>query len=136
MHICATTHTNRHPLTQPCITEKSRLTDIFQNSPPPPPQKKKNKNKMSQLAKVIIWHQVCFLPNACLAFFDSPLSCFVPSLLNSAPSSSPTCVTNWLGSICSLEYLKIFSPIKSDLTTVTGSQDLRLTLAWRANKCT
>lgn len=125
MHICATTHTNRHSLTQPCITEKSRHTDIFQNSPP-------NKHK---LAKVIIWHQVCFQPNACLSFFDSPRSCFVPSLLISAPSSSPTHVTNWPGSIWSMKYLKIFSPIKFDLTTLTGSQgNLGLTLAWHANK--
>lgn len=119
--------------TQTGIHSRSRAslknpgTQIFFKTP---------EKKKSQLAKVIIWHQVCFQPNACLAFFDSPLSCFVPSLLNSAPSSSPTCVTNWPESIWSLKYLKIFSPIKSDLTTVTGSQgNLRLTLACCANKC-
>lgn len=85
--------------TQTGIRSRSRaavkkIQAIFQSSPP-------KKSKKSQLAKVIIWHQVCFQPNACLAFFDSPLSCFVPSLLNSAPSSSPTCVTNWPESIWS-----------------------------------
>lgn len=58
---------------------------------------KQEQQKQSQLSKVTLWHEVCFAPNACLAYFDSPLNYFISSLLYSTPSSSPTCLTNWPG---------------------------------------
>lgn len=65
--------------------------DIYSN------HSQREQQKQSQLSKVTVWHEVCFAPNACLAYFDSPLNYFISSLLYSTPSSSPTCLTNWPG---------------------------------------
>lgn len=54
-------------------------------------QKKTKQSKNSPNSqRSLSWHEVCFAPNASIAYFDSPPICFVSSLLDYAPSLSLT----------------------------------------------
>lgn len=101
IHMCSyphkqePTHTDTHRWHSKC-TE-----DIYSNL-------KTKTWKQSQLSKVINWLEVCFAPNACFSYFDSPLNYFMFSLLHSAPNSSPTCFTNCRGMFGLLNVWKYF----------------------------
>lgn len=96
MYICPATytnrhlHTNRHTHTQTHLGKSKSSGVIHSNHSRPNTKKNKQSKNSPNSQRSLSWHEVCFAPNASIAYFDSPPICFVSSLLDYAPSLSLT----------------------------------------------
>lgn len=93
MYICPATYTNRHlhTHTHRHTLASPRALELFIQITHDQTLKKTKQSKNSPNSqRSLSWHEVCFAPNASIAYFDSPLICFVSSLLDYAPSLSLT----------------------------------------------
>lgn len=96
MYICPATYTNRHLHTNrhthaETHLGKSKSSGVIHSNHSRPNTKKNKQSKNSPNSqRSLSWHEVCFVPNASIAYFDSPPICFVSSLLDYAPSLSLT----------------------------------------------